>query len=151
MKIEADSQVTLHFDVRLKDGSVADSTREIGEPFTFQMGRGVFSDKFESALVGMSQGDKKKIMLLPQDAFGEPHPANVFQVPMSKFKGSPVENDLEPGVILQFTQMNGQDMPGLVREVGEEEVTVDFNHPLAGHVVLFDVEILGVQTCQSEA
>jgi len=144
MSIQAGNEVSLHFDVRLKDGSVADSTREIGQPFTFTLGRGVFSEKFEGELIGLKVGDKKKVMLLPQDAFGEPHPANVFQVPLSKFKGSPVEHELEPGLIIQFAQMNGQDMPGMVREVNGSEVTVDFNHPLAGHVVLFDVEIMNV-------
>jgi FKBP-type peptidyl-prolyl cis-trans isomerase SlpA len=130
----------MHFDIRLKDGSIADSTRSVGQPMQFQLGTGVFSEKLEAELVGMKIGDKKKIMLLPHEAFGEPHPANVYQVPKNRFK----DMELEPGLIVIFTQLNGDELPGIVREIGEEEVTIDFNHPLAGQVVLFDIEIMAI-------
>lgn len=144
-QIQANSIVTMHFDLRLKDGSVAESSREIGQPMTFVMGEGTFSEKFESAMLGLSQGDKKKIMLLPEDAFGEAHPANIFQVPLNKFKGTDLEGQLEVGLIVSFAQPNGQEMPGVVRELTQQEATVDFNHPLAGQVVLFDVEVVEVK------
>ena len=144
-QIQANSIVTMHFDLRLKDGSVAESSREIGQPMTFAMGEETFSEKFESAMLGLSEGDKKKIMLLPEDAFGEAHPANIFQVPLSKFKGTDVANQLEVGLIISFAQPNGQEMPGLIRELNDHEATVDFNHPLAGQVILFDVEVIAIK------
>ena len=142
--IKKDSIVTLHFDVRLKDGSVADSTKEMGKSAQFTMGDGSFSDKMESELQGLKVGDKKKIMLLPDDAFGQPHPANIFQMPRKRFAGTDIEEQLEAGLLIAFTQRDGSQRPGIVREFNAAEVTIDFNHPLAGHVVLFDVEILDV-------
>ena len=142
--IQKDSTVTLHFDIRLKDGSIADSTRNMGKPARFTMGDGSFSEKMESELLGLKTGDKKKIMLLPDDAFGQAHPANVFQMPRKRFAGTDIEKQLEPGLLVAFTQRDGTDRPGLIRSVDEHEVTVDFNHPLAGHVVLMDVEIIQV-------
>ena len=134
------SVVTLHIDIRLKDGSIADSTRTVGRPMEFHMGQEVFSEKFERALLGLKTGDKKKVMLLPEDAFGMPHPANIFRVPKKRFQS--VEAPLEVGLIILFTEASGVPRPGIVREIHENELTVDFNHPLAGQVVLFDVEIL---------
>lgn len=143
-KIDQNSQISMHFDIRLKDGSVADSTRSFEKPMTFKIGDGSFSEKMESELMGLTLGDKKKIMLMPDEAFGESHPANIFQVPVSKM--NQLEGGYEVGSIILFSQPNGVEMPGLVREVGEREVTIDFNHPLAGQVVLFDVEIMAVES-----
>ena len=142
--IQTNSTVTMHFDIRLKDGSIADSTHNVGKPMTFNLGQGIFSEKMESELLGMSKGDKKKIMLMPEEAFGQPHPANIFQVPRNRFAGTDFEKDIEPGLIISFTQKNGSQIPGTVVEADEHEVTIDFNHPLSGQVVLFDVEILDV-------
>jgi FKBP-type peptidyl-prolyl cis-trans isomerase SlpA len=140
MKISPNSTVTLHFDLRLKDGSIAESTKDF-KPMQFQMGMGVFSEKFEAKLLGLQAGDKSKIMLMPEDAFGEPHPANIFQVPADKFKGM---DKVEVGSIFLFTQPSGQEIPGIIRAIENNEITVDFNHPLAGQVVLFDIEIIKV-------
>lgn len=142
--IEEDSIVTMHFDLRLKDGSVAESTRNVGKPFTFEMGKDFFSPKLEAQLLGLDIGAKPKIMLLPEDAFGESHPANIYQVPRTQFKGDLAEQ-LEVGLIVTFTQPDGREIPGVIRALEASEVTVDFNHPLAGQVVLFDIEIIDVQ------
>ncbi len=143
--IEVGSIVTMHFDVRLKDGSVAESTRNIGAPMTFQVGHDdFFSEKLEQQLLGLNIGAKPKIMLMPEDAFGPAHPANIYQVPRAQFKGE-LANQLEVGLIINFTQLDGRDIPGVIRELDAHEVTVDFNHPLAGQVVLFDIEIIDVK------
>lgn len=142
--IKQDSTVTLHFDIRLKDGSIADSTRSLKKPARFTMGDGSFSEAMEKELLGLKAGDKKKVMLMPEDAFGQPHPANVFQMPKKRFAGTDIETELEPGLMIEFAQMDGSSRPGVIRAIDDYEVTVDFNHPLAGHVVLFDIEILQV-------
>ncbi len=142
-KITEKSDVILHLDIRLKDGSIAESSRSMEKPLSFKMGEGVFSDKFESEILGLKKGAKKKIMLMPEDAFGQPHPANIFQVPKDKFAG--FSEPLEVGLIIEFPQINGVPQLGIIREIEEDEVKVDFNHPLSGQVVLFDFEILGVK------
>jgi len=133
----------MHFDIRLKDGSIADSTRNIGKPIDFKIGDGTFSPKLEEQLLGLEVGGKAKIMLMPEDAFGEVHPANIFQVPADKFNSM---EGLEIGAIFSFTQPSGQEIPGIIRAIDENEVTVDFNHPLSGQVILFDVEIIEIHT-----
>jgi len=140
--IGQNSTVSMHIDIRLKDGSIADSTRELKKPMNFQMGTEVFSDKLEAGLLGLKSGDKKKIMLFPNEAFGESHPANIYQIPKSQL--AKMADSYEVGTIILFAQPNGAQMPGIVREIGETEVCIDFNHPLAGQVVLFDVEIMEV-------
>lgn len=139
--ITANSVVSMHFDIRLKDGSMADSTRNVGQPMQFTLGTGVFSEKLENELIGMKTGDKKKVMLMPEEAFGEAHPANVYHVSVDRFG----EMELEEGLIVIFAQPNGTEMPGIIREIKGGEVAVDFNHPLAGQVVLFDLEIIAVE------
>jgi FKBP-type peptidyl-prolyl cis-trans isomerase SlpA len=142
--IQKDSLVTMHFDVRLKDGSIAESTRTIGKPMTFQMGKDFFSPKLETELLGLEIGAKPKIMLMPEDAFGPIHPANIYQVPRTQFKGT-LAQELEVGLIVVFTQPDGRELPGIIHALDEVEATVDFNHPLAGQVILFDIEIIDVK------
>ena len=142
-KITEKSDVIMHLDIRLKDGSIAESSRSMEKPLSFKMGEGVFSDKFESEILGLKKGAKKKIMLMPEDAFGPPHPANIFQVPKDKFAG--FSEPLEVGLIIEFPQINGVPQLGIIREIEDDEIKVDFNHPLSGQVVLFDFEILGVK------
>ena len=143
--IQKNSILTLHFDLRLKDGSIAESTRNIGKPMQVQLGQGVFSEALEQKLLGLKVGDKPKIMLMPEDAFGEAHPANIYQVPKSQFSRHNFDTPLEIGLIIAFMQPNGVELPGIIRAIETEEVTVDFNHPLAGQVILFDIEILAVE------
>ena len=141
--IGSSSEVLMHLDIRLKDGSVAESTKSMSKPVSFTMGEGVFSDKFEKEILGMKPGDNKKVMLLPKDGFGEAHPANVFQVPKEKFTN--FSEPLEQGLIIEFAQINGSEQLGVVKEISDNEVTIDFNHPLSGQVVLFDVSVVAVR------
>ena len=148
LKIKSDSTVSMHLDIRLKDGSIADSTRNIGRPMKFKMGEGNFSEKLERGLLELSPGDKKKIMLLPKEAFGEAHPANIYHMPKSQL--ARMKESYEVGSIIIFTQPNGKELPGIIRAIdhpedpNKGEVEVDFNHPLAGQVVLFDIEIIEI-------
>lgn len=141
--INKNSEIIMHLDIRLKDGSMAESSRKMEKPLSFQMGKKVFSDKFEQEILGLKQGDKKKVMLFPEDAFGNPHPANIFQVPKDKF--TEFSEPLEEGLIIEFAQVKGVPQLGVVKKIEENEVTIDFNHPLTGQVVLFDVEIIEVK------
>ena len=63
-KITEKSEVIMHLDIRLKDGSIAESSRKMEKPLSFKMGEKVFSDKFESEILGLKAGTKKKIMLI---------------------------------------------------------------------------------------
>jgi FKBP-type peptidyl-prolyl cis-trans isomerase SlpA len=136
------SRVRMHYIIALEDGMVADST-EGEEPFEFIMGAGDLEEGLELALIGLQPGDRQTVRLSPDEAFGYPSPAAIHDVPRSDF---PQDMELAPGVIVSFVTPGGDELPGTVKKVTEEIVTVDFNHPLAGHEITYSVEILDVGT-----
>lgn len=131
----------MHFDLTLTDGSAADSTRMNNKPAKLVMGDGSLTSQFEACLLGLSKGQKKAFTLAPEEAFGHPNPDNIYYLDKSKFGP---ETPVEEGAIIAFTQPDGTELPGIIRSVAGESVTVDFNHPLAGQTVVFDVEIIDV-------
>ncbi|MDG3088945.1 FKBP-type peptidyl-prolyl cis-trans isomerase [Vibrio hannami] len=140
--IKNDSAVTLHFSIKLKDGSIADSTHAMGKPAKLIIGDGSLSDNFESHLLGLVAGDKSSVELKAEDAFGLPNPDNIHHMDRAKFVG---DTAVEVGTIMAFRGPDGMEIPGIIKEIQGDSVTVDFNHPLAGQDVTFDVEILSVE------
>jgi FKBP-type peptidyl-prolyl cis-trans isomerase SlpA len=135
------SEVLMHFTLSLADGTVADSSRD-GEPLRFVMGDGTLIEGLELVLYGLKAGDQQCLSIEPRDAFGFPEEENIHTMPRSEF---PAEMQLEPGLIVGFTTPSGEEVPGAIQEIKGDEVVVDFNHPLSGHEVIFDVEILEVK------
>ncbi|WP_185759800.1 FKBP-type peptidyl-prolyl cis-trans isomerase [Vibrio pectenicida] len=142
MTIVQQSAVTLHFTIKLKDGSVADSTHSMGKPAKLVMGDGSLSENFEQCLLGLGVGEKKVIELQAKDAFGAPNPDNVHHMDRAKFVG---DAEVEVGTVMAFSGAGGVEIPGVITEIAGDSVTVDFNHPLAGQDVTFEVEILSVE------
>ena len=134
-------EVSLYFTLSLQDGTVADATEE-GEPLIFVMGDGTLIEGLELMLYGLKKGDKQRLSIDPRDAFGFPDEESIHQMPLSEFSK---DLSLEPGTIIAFETPGGQEVPGTIKEVTGEMVIVDFNHPLAGFEVTFDVEILDVK------
>jgi len=135
------STVVFHFDIKLSDGSAAESTRVHNKPAKLQMGDGSLSPAFEAELLGLTIGAKKTFTLAPEDAYGMPNPDNIYYVDRSKFSA---DAPAKVGAIIGFGMPDGSELPGLVREVVGDSVTVDFNHPLAGQTLTFNVEIVQV-------
>lgn len=140
--ITQNSAVTLHFTIKLTDGSVADSTHNFGKPAKLVIGDGSLSDNFEQCLIGLQAGEIKSIELAAADAFGAPNPDNIHYMDRSKFVG---DTEVEIGTVMAFSGPDGVEIPGIITEIAGDSVTVDFNHPLAGQDVIFDVEILSVE------
>jgi FKBP-type peptidyl-prolyl cis-trans isomerase SlpA len=141
MLIGSGSTVIFHFDIKLADGSAAESTRVHNKPAKLQMGDGSLSPAFEAELTGLQAGDKKTFTLAPEDAYGMPNPDNIYYVDRSKFS---LDAPAQVGMIVGFAMPDGSELPGLIREVVGDSVTVDFNHPLAGQTLTFNVEIVQV-------
>lgn len=138
--IQPGSEVLMHFTIRLEDGTVAESS--VGEePLRFKMGDGTLVEGLELALLGLKPGDKQKLQIPPENAYGYAVPSNVQPLARDEF---PEDMELKRGVIIGFTTPDGEEVPGMILEVGDEQVTVDFNHPLASHEITFEVEILEV-------
>lgn len=140
--ITDNSRVVMHFSIKLEDGSAADSSKVHGKPARFQMGDGNLTPNFEQHLRGLQAGDEREFTLNPEEAFGMPLDENIYQVDAAKFTA---ETPAEIGSIIAFTQPDGRELPGIVRAVDGNTVTVDFNHPLAGQRIVFAVEILSVE------
>jgi len=138
--IDVASTVTLHLSLTLEDGTVAESTFE-AEPLTFTMGDGTLVHGLELALYGLVPGDVQRLELYPEQAFGLRDPANIHAVPRADFDPAIT---LEPGVIVGFETADGDELAGAILSLDEDSVEVDFNHPLAGHTLVFDVEIIDV-------
>lgn len=133
------TRVTLHFALLLATGEEVDTTRR-SRPATFDVGDGSLPEGFESMLLGMKAGDDAQLDLSPEQAFGTRRPENVRLLRKEKFE----EIELEPGLVVSFRAADG-DLAGVVRRVFDRTVEVDFNHPLAGKHVVFDVSILRVE------
>ena len=142
--ISPESTVTLHLSLGLEDGTVAESTFE-GEPLTFIMGDGTLVEGLELGLYGLQAGTNQRLVLEPEQAFGLHDSAKLHQLPRAEF---PTELALEPGIIIGFDTPSGEELPGMIVSLTDETVEVDFNHPLAGRVVVFEVEIIAVVPAQ---
>lgn len=137
--IGAGKRVSLHFSVILMDGSVVDSTKGKA-PASFVVGDGNLLPGFEQAIFGLKAGDKRSILLSPEQAFGEYNPANKQRMERSRFADMELALDL----VVSFADPNGGELPGVVKEIGSNYVIIDFNHPLAGKELTFEVEIISV-------
>ncbi|WP_251360057.1 FKBP-type peptidyl-prolyl cis-trans isomerase [Kangiella sp. TOML190] len=142
MTIKKDSKALVHFNVLLKDGSAADSTRVDGKPVWFVFGDGSLTDSLESQLLGMESGQTKKFELAGSDLFGPVNPDNIHFMDINQF---PVDVKLEEGAIIAFEQMGGGSLPGMIRELKGHSVTVDFNHPLSDQEIVLEVEVLEIR------
>lgn len=138
--ITASSRVTLHFELSLEDGQVVDSNFE-KEPASFEFGDGSLLPDFETALLGMSAGQSNTFVMSPEKAFGAYNENNVQRIPRSQF-----DMNLEEGMVVSFADMSKNELPGVISEIGEQEVVVDFNHPLSGRSLTFKVSIISVRS-----
>lgn len=134
------AKVTLHFELRLKTGEVVDSTFN-SKPGVFSYGDGTLPKGFEELIHGMQIGERKSFDVLPENAFGMPNPNNVQTFKRSDFQD---QESLKEGVVMSFADAAKSELPGVIKEVSEDKVIVDFNHPLAGHHLDFEVEILAL-------
>jgi FKBP-type peptidyl-prolyl cis-trans isomerase SlpA len=138
-RIGPGKKVTLHFSVALADGEVVDSTRPKEVPAEFTVGDGSLLPGFEKALFGLKEGDRRSVFIDAKHGFGDWNADNQQVFTKVQFSGM----QLEPGLVISFADKSGE-LPGVVKEVGEETVTVDFNHPLAGRDLVFEVDIIRV-------
>ncbi len=139
--IHPGARVTLNYEIRLPDDRVVDSTFET-EPFSFTVGDGSFEPTLEESLLGLTEGEQTRILLTPEFAFGPRDPELVLEMSRSHF---PADMPLVVDHLVEFNLPTGEPVAGQVLAVGDDTVTVDFNHPLAGHNIQFIVHILSIE------
>ena len=150
MKVENSKMVSVHYTLTV-DGAIADQSRE-GQPLQFICGAGMLLPKFEGAIMGKEPGEKVSFTLEPKDGYGEIIPEAVVDLPKTIFMvdGKLAEEILFVGSQVPMSDAQGNRMLGIVKEVSEETVKMDFNHPMAGKTLNFDVEVVEVRDVTPE-
>lgn len=138
-RIEQGSKVHLHFSVAIENGTEIDNTRHREEPVNLVIGDGNLLPGFENALLGLRAGDRRTVHLPPEDAFGPWNPENVQTFDTVKFEQRPVVDHM-----IEFEDKAKATLYGVIKSVNDDITEVDFNHPLAGKNITFEVEIFKV-------
>jgi peptidylprolyl isomerase len=141
-KVKDGDTVKVHYTGSLEDGSVFDSSED-KDPLEFTLGTGQLIPGFEKAVEGMAQGDKAKVTIPANDAYGQVRDDLVISVPRNNL---PEDVTPQVGMQLQLNQPDGQAVPVRITEVQDEEVTLDANHPLAGEDLVFDIELVEINS-----
>ena len=145
--------VTLTYDLRVDDekGEVVEQATE-AQPLEFLYGAGVMLPKFESHLAGLRQGEPFTIKLGKRDAYGEVNNEAIVELPKHVFlvEGKFDDELIKVGNTVPMMSSNGQRLNGLVLEVSDETIKMDFNHPLAGEDLFFAGKVLSVREASDE-
>ena len=139
-RVQADSLVTLHYRIASSDDIELISTFA-ATPATLQLGNGELAPPLERCLAGLPVGERQSFLLEAQQAFGLHHAQLVQRLPRANL---PEGQEIEMMTLLEFTAPNGSRSTGLVRELDEEAALIDFNHPLAGKSIRFEVQVIGI-------
>jgi peptidylprolyl isomerase len=130
----------IHYTGKFDDGEVFDSSVG-GDPFEFQVGTGSVIPGLDRAVIGMKADEEKDVSISPEDAYGEYNEALVKTFDRTDLKA---DFDLEKEQTVLFRMENGATVPGLIEEVGESEVVINFNHPLAGKTLHFHIKVVEI-------
>ncbi len=139
MKVTKGRKVSVHYRGTLEEGKEFDSS-EGREPLEFVAGDGNLIPGFEKAILGMEPGQKKKVTLEPEDAYGPYEDELVIEGPRSAFP----EGELKVGGSYTVHLRGGEEAVGRVVRIEKDTVAMDFNHPLAGKRLTFDLHVLSV-------
>lgn len=139
-QVKSGDTVRVHYTGTLTDGQTFDSS-EGRDPLEFTVGSGQIIPGLDSAVEGMTVGDKKTVEVPVDQAYGQPDPNAQQAVPRGDI---PEDIPLDLGTQLQVQTPQGQVMPVTVVEVTEEQVVLDANHPLAGKDLTFAIELVDI-------
>ncbi|MHB8255036.1 MAG: FKBP-type peptidyl-prolyl cis-trans isomerase [Acidiferrobacter sp.] len=139
-RIENGCRVSLYFTLSLTDDTRIDGT-EAGEPWEMVVGNGELPPGLDRCLIGLAVGERGQFFVAASDGFGEKNEGAREILPRAEF---PADVELIPGMAFGFTLPDGNEAMGQVVAVAESGVEVDFTHPLAGHDLVFNVEIVAI-------
>ena len=145
-KINMHSLVLMHYSIALANDNIIESSFD-DAPVEITMGEGDITDGMELALFGLKEGDTQTLTLTPEQGFGLRDEENIHDMPLSDF---PAELQPEVGLSYSFESPDGNEIPGTVVSIKNDTAEIDFNHPLAGHEIIFTVKILGINNTHTE-
>ncbi|MCX8084216.1 MAG: FKBP-type peptidyl-prolyl cis-trans isomerase [Calditerrivibrio sp.] len=140
--IKNGSKIKICYTARGLDGELLDAT-PVNEPISFLIGGGELPEEIEKNLIGMTVGEKKKIIMTPDKLFGEWSEENVLLIPKELL---PAEvGEIQPSKFIDLKDNNGNMFRGFVLEINEKGYVIDFNHPFAGKTIEYNIEIVAVE------
>ncbi|MDY7577915.1 FKBP-type peptidyl-prolyl cis-trans isomerase [Herbaspirillum sp. RTI4] len=142
--VTADAHLTLHYRLATADGDNIVSTFE-DKPATLQIGGGQLAPFLETCLLGLPDGAHQTFELTPEQAFGARNPDLLQRVSLTTLReNSQVGENYRIGDVVDFAAPGGGRFAGVLREIDADGALFDFNHPLAGQMVKFEVKIVGI-------
>lgn len=144
MAIQENQVVSIEYEVR--DGDKVVDSNMGGAPLVFMFGKGQIIPGLENGIKDMAIGDKADVLVKPEDAYGEYNPDATQEVPKDQFAGI----DLTEGMTLYGQGEDGGTVQVVVKEIKDDSVVIDFNHPLAGKELMFTVAINNVRDASAE-
>ena len=145
--IERNSRITLFYRLGLTDDQVLEDNFD-EEPMEVTLGCGELAEGLELSLIGLKEGDEQTIDIGPDLAFGFVDETLFRSLARSEFDP---DIGLEPGLIIEFANADGDTLPGTILDFNEDEVRIDLNHPLAGQTVRYRVKIVVVDNEATES
>jgi len=140
LRVEHGRLVEMEYQVRLSSGKVVDSSEKAGGPVTFVCGKGNFPKPVEENIVGLAPGEKKVICVPPSHTYGHYDPGKVSLVAIERVSG-----EVEIGKVVKAPDEFGLRRPALVKSILASATMLDFNHPLAGKTLHFEVFVKNVR------
>ncbi len=144
MTIEKGKKVKIEYEGSLDNEQVFDSSEKHGQPLEFTIGEGKVIPGFEKAIVEMNKGEEKTIKIEPKDAYGEKRPELMKKILKTQLPED-ARDKVKPGMMLGMNTPQGQQVPVRVTEVGNNDITLDLNHPLAGQNLNFKIKLLDIE------
>ncbi|MFI5128498.1 MAG: peptidylprolyl isomerase [Chitinophagales bacterium] len=139
-QVKKGDQVKVHYHGRLNSGETFDKS-EGREPLEFEVGSGMVIKGFDDGVTGMAVGDKKTVTIPFDEAYGPRNPDMIIEMPKDRF---PKDLELEVGMPLAMSDGQGQQFQVIITEIKDDAVLLDANHPLAGHDLTFDLELVEI-------
>lgn len=140
-KVQSGNTVSVHYRGTLTSGEQFDSSYDRGETLTFQVGGGQMISGFDQGVVGMQVGEKKTVLVQPEQAYGLRNEEAIQEVLKSQF---PNDFSFAVGTSVQGVNPDGQQITATVVGEQEDTVTLDFNHPLASKTLNFEIEVVDI-------
>ena len=139
-KVKDNDKVKVHYTGKFTDGQVFDSSLQ-RQPLEFEVGKGQMIPGFEKAVMGMEKGEKKEIILTPDEAYGEKRKELTQEI-----SNDQLPEDLQPkiGMQLQSRTPEGKEFRVTVADVKDDSIVIDANHPLAGKELVFEIELVEI-------
>lgn len=146
MEVAADREVTMEYELRVEGEEQVIDSSEPESPLRYVHGQGNLIPGLEKRMEGMNEGDERTLVVPAEEAYGEPDPQNILDIPKKELPG---DMPHQAGINLQMRGPEGQTYVGVVTQIKDESVMVDFNHPLAGKTLQFSIKVLNVAQAQA--